>query len=209
MTDFVKLVGLDFGTTTSSAVIAAARLQRTATGRMELDFREEIFRSDMVFTPLLADDRLDIAQVERLLDGWLAAGQVQGGELFGGGALLTGLTAQKDNASALVSLIRRRLGDALVATADDPRLESWLAFMGSCAGLSRQHPEKAILNLDIGGGTTNIALGQAGQVLRTGCLFLGARHVQVVPGTYQIVNLSRYARDLLQHLGIAKRLAPS
>src|SRR5205814_3577070 len=112
-----------------------------------------------VFTPFQGDDQIDLGVLEGLLDTWLAAGHVQASELFGGGALLTGLTAQKENASALVRLIRRRLGDALVATADDPCLESWLAFMGSCAELSRQHPDRNILNLDIGGGTTNIALG--------------------------------------------------
>lgn len=204
MADAVKLVGLDFGTTTSSAVIATASLRRTATGRMELDHQQELHRSELVFTPMLANDRIDLVEVERLLEGWLAAGEVRSGELFGGGALLTGLTAQKDNASALVGLIRRRLGDALVATADDPCLESWLAFMGSCASLSREHPDKFILNLDIGGGTTNLALGQGRQVMRTGCLYLGARHVQVVPGSYRIVKLSTYARDLFDHLGIAK-----
>jgi ethanolamine utilization protein EutA len=198
------MIGLDFGTTTSSAVIAAAQVRRTAVGRMELDFQEELFRSDLVFTPLQPDDRLDMSAVEMLLDGWLAAGRVEGKELFGGGALITGLTAQKENASALVEVIRRRLGDALIATADDPCLESWLAFMGNCAGLSRAHPGKLILNLDIGGGTTNLALGRDRQVTRTGCLFLGARHVQVVPGTYRIVKLSPYARELFAHLHIAK-----
>jgi len=105
-----------------------------------------------------------------------------------------------------VRMIRQRLGDALVATADDPCLESWLAFMGSCAGLSRSHPELSVLNLDVGGGTTNLALGKAGEVLRTGCLFVGARHIQVAPGTYRIVGLSRYAAALLDHLGIRKGL---
>ncbi len=42
-----------------------------------------------------------------------------------------GLTAQRGNADALVALIRKRLGDTLIATANDPCLESWLAFMGS------------------------------------------------------------------------------
>src|SRR5262245_50998518 len=133
MPDLVKLIGLDFGTTTSSAVVAAARLCRTAVGRMDLALQDELYRSDMVFTPLLPDDRLDLGRVEELLDAWLRAGQVRTGELFGGGALLTGLTAQKQNGAALVQLIRRRVGDALIATADDPCLESWLAFMGNCA----------------------------------------------------------------------------
>jgi ethanolamine utilization protein EutA len=205
MSETIQLVGLDFGTTTSSAVVASARLTRAAaTDRVELDQVRECYRSPMVFTPLGDGDCLDVPRVEAHLDAWLAAGDVRPAEVFGGGALLTGLTAQKDNAAALVRLIRRRLGNALVATADDPCLESWLAFMGSCAGLSRAHPEQAILNLDIGGGTTNLALGRAGEVLRTGCLFVGARHLQIDPGGYRLVKVSRYARALFDHLGVRK-----
>jgi ethanolamine utilization protein EutA len=204
MSNLVKLIGLDFGTTTCSAVVADAQLQRSAIGRMEIDVQAEVFRSDMVFTPLLLDDRLDIPQVERLLDRWLEEAQVKPDQLFGGGALLTGLTAQKENATALVDLIRLRLGEALVATADDPCLESWLSFMGNCARLSQERPETCIVNLDIGGGTTNIALGRNRQVQRTGCLFVGARHVQVRPGTYEIVKLSPYARELFAHLHVDK-----
>jgi ethanolamine utilization protein EutA len=205
MSDTVQLVGLDFGTTTSSAVVASACLTRSAvTGRMELSQVRETFRSEMVFTPLGEDDRLDEPTVEELLDAWLAAGGVRPGEVFGGGALLTGLTATRANAPALVRLIRQRLQDAVIATADDPCLESWLAFMGSCAGLSKAHPGQAFLNLDIGGGTTNLALGRAGEVLRTGCLMVGARHIQVVPGGYRIVRLSAFARAVFDHLGVAK-----
>lgn len=204
MNGTVQLVGLDFGTTTSSAVIAEANLTRNSlTGRTDLDQVRERFRSDMIFTPMCGE-QIDEAAVASHLDRWLQAGGMRPADVFGGGALLTGLTAQRGNAAALVRLIRLRLGDALIARADDPCLESWLAFMGSCAELARNHPDIHILNLDIGGGTTNLALGQAGEVLRTGCLFVGARHVQVEPGTYRIVRLSHYARALLEHLGICK-----
>jgi ethanolamine utilization protein EutA len=207
MSGVVQLVGLDFGTTTMSAVIAEAHLTRNAvSGRTDLDGIRERFRSEMVFTPLVGE-RIDEASVARQLDDWLEAGGVRSADLFGGGALLTGLTAQRDNAAALVRLIRARLGDALIATANDPCLESWLAFVGSCVELSRDHPNLRVLNLDVGGGTTNLALGQAGEVSRTGCLFVGARHVHVEPGTYRIARLSRYARALLEHLHVRKDVA--
>ncbi len=56
----------------------------------------------------------------------------------------------------------------------------------------------------MGGGTTNIALGKNGDVLGTGSLFVGARHVQFVPGTYRIVKLSDFASSLFDHLEIAR-----
>jgi ethanolamine utilization protein EutA len=202
MASVVQLVGLDFGTTTCAAVVASARLlQNSVTGRMQLDEVCEICRSPMVFTPL-TDGGIDLRHVEVLLETWLA--EVRADQLFGGGALLTGLTAQANNRAVLIELIRRRLGNALIAVADDPCLESWLAFQGSCAALSRSMPDRFILNLDIGGGTTNLALGQAGEVLRTGCLFVGARHIQVEPGTHRLVCVSSFAQALLNRLGIDK-----
>src|ERR1051326_4114022 len=159
----VTLVGLDFGTTTSSAVVATARLRYDAvTGRSELSQLRESYRSEMVFTPMCGDE-LDLEQMESYLQSWLTATRPE--DIFGGGALLTGLTAQKANAAALVHLIEGRVGEALIATAEDPCLESWLAFMGSCAGLSRDYPDMSIINLDIGSGTTNLALGRNGEVL--------------------------------------------
>jgi len=72
--------------------------------------------------------------------------------------------------------------------------------------LSRANPDRAFVNFDIGGGTTNVALGRNGEVLRTGCFFVGARHVQLEPGTYRITALSSYARPLLENLRIHKSI---
>ena len=60
--DEVKLIGLDFGTTTSSAVIAKARLlHNRVSGRVELSQISECFRSAIAFTPI-EEDRLDEKQ---------------------------------------------------------------------------------------------------------------------------------------------------
>jgi ethanolamine utilization protein EutA len=202
MSEPVQLVGLDFGTTTSSAVVAEAVMVRNAvTGRTELDQMRECYRSAKVFTPF-EGELLDERCLGTLLDHWLTAGGVEPARVFGGGALLTGFTARAANATALVQLVRARFGEGLVARADDPCLESWLAFMGSCAELSRSLPERPVLNLDIGGGTTNLALGQAGTVTRTGCLFVGARHFQVEPGSYRLTRVSPLARALCEQVRI-------
>jgi ethanolamine utilization protein EutA len=198
----VTLVGLDFGSTTTSAVFARATLARA---RHEVELRDvrETFRSDIVLTPF-DGELLDEAEIAALLDGWLAASGAAAEEIFGGGAIVTGLAARRANAGAIARLVRARLRDAVIATAEDPLLESWLAFMGSAAALSRASPETPILNLDIGGGTTNLALGQAGEVTRTSALFVGARHFQVEPGTHRLVRLSEHAAELLARLRIAK-----
>ena len=98
-------------------------------------------------------------------------------------------------------LRKKRFHQSVVAATDDPCLESWLAFMGNALGLSRVQPGRPFINLDIGGGTTNVAWGVAGDVLRCGCYYVGARHVEVVPGTYRVRALSAFARALFSELG--------
>ena len=205
MPTLVKLAGFDFGSTTCSAVLATAQLRAERPGgRRELGAVTPTYRSELVFTPFVGES-IDLEKVERLLDGWLHAGAAQPAELFGGGALITGLCAEKANAARLAELVRGRLGDAVIAAADDPSLESFVAFVGSASALSQEQPDTPILSLDIGGGTTNLALGLDGEVRRTGCLRVGARHLRFHRGTYELCGYSPLGRQLLSHLGIAKR----
>ncbi|HGM6785248.1 TPA: ethanolamine ammonia-lyase reactivating factor EutA [Pseudomonas aeruginosa] len=202
----IHLLGLDFGSTTSSALLAEARIgSHSVSGRMGIAEPRVLYRSEPVFTPFDGDG-LDETRLRELLDDWLRDCGLGDQQPFAGAALVTGLAARQHNVAALTRLIGERIGDSLVAAADDPGLESWLAFMGNCALLSRAHPDTQILNLDIGGGTTNPALGLNGNVLACGCHFIGARHWRFEPGSYRLLGLSEHGRALLEHLGIDSSL---
>lgn len=202
--DRVQLVGLDVGSTTSRVAIADARvIHGAATGRPELGQIEERLRTEPARTPFRGD-ALDREALLRLVDDAIAAGGATPGAFFGGGALLTGLAARASNAAAVVDALRARVGDAVVATAGDPRLEAWLAFHGNVGALSRGAPDRFVLNLDIGGGTTNLAVGRAGEVVSTGWMWIGARHVEVEPGKHRLVRCSPEARRTMQRLGFDK-----
>ncbi|MGE5194913.1 MAG: ethanolamine ammonia-lyase reactivating factor EutA, partial [Deltaproteobacteria bacterium] len=165
------LVGFDVGSTTTSLMVAAARLVKNCvTGRTELGDVTPLFRPDPVFTPF-DGETLDVDRLERQLDAWLAAARVDPPSVAAGGALVTGLAARSANAAAVKQLVRKHFREAVVAAADDPCLESWLAFMGNALGLSRAEPQRPFINLDIGGGTTNIAWGLAGEVHQCGCYY--------------------------------------
>jgi ethanolamine utilization protein EutA len=202
----VKLVGLDCGTTTTSLVVASARLDRGALSRVAISDTQPVFESDVVFTPFRGPrgDEVDAAFLSECLDEWLAASGTASADVFSGGALITGLAAHSRNAEAIARLIEARLADAVIATADDPRLEAWLAFMGNCRDISESHPAAPIMNVDIGGGTTNLALGVDGQVVATCSLFVGARHFQFGKGGYRLERLSDSAAALLESLGIRR-----
>jgi ethanolamine utilization protein EutA len=204
--DRVQLVGLDIGSTTTRVAVADARLLHSvATGRAEFAQIDERLRTGPARTPFRGD-ALDEDSLLALVDSALAAAGAAPGSFFGGGALLTGLAARAPNASAVVGALRSRVGSAVVATASDPRLEAWLAFHGNAGALSRASPERFLLNLDIGGGTANLAVGRAGEVLSTGWMWIGARHVQVEPGTYRMLSCSPEARLTLKHIGLDARM---
>ena len=70
--------------------------------------------------------------------------------------------------------LSQSLGDFVVASAG-PHLESVIAGHGAGAQtLSRQRMCR-VLNIDIGGGTSNYALFDAGNVSATACLNVGGR----------------------------------
>ena len=199
----VTLLGLDFGSTTSSALVASAHIGASATGRLALDEIKIEHLCEPELTPFI-DHAIDIEKITLLIHDWLKQSGIKLDKIFSGGSMITGLAAQADNANALSQLITSIMGDSVIATADDPCLESWLAFMGSCSALSRYHADLPILNFDIGGGTTNVAFGMNGDVIEAGCYFIGARHFQFSPGSYQITAMSSYGEALLDALNIHK-----
>lgn len=198
----IFLVGIDIGSTTTSGLMARAIARGGADRRSELTDVEIVNRSEPVFTPFTGQ-AIDAARLAAWIDGWWNATGVAAKEVAGG-AIVTGLAAQATNAVVVRSLVHERFGDALIATADDPALESWLAFMGNCRELSLAEPARPFVNLDIGGGTTNIALGLAGQVRRVGCYQIGARHIRFEPGTYRLAALSNIGRRMLADLRIVR-----
>jgi ethanolamine utilization protein EutA (predicted chaperonin) len=92
--DAVCLLGLDFDSTTSSAMVTSARIGvSSATGRMEFGNPLVLYRSEPAFTPF-DDEDLDIERLEGLIDGWLADSGLSENDIFAGGAITTGLAAQ-------------------------------------------------------------------------------------------------------------------
>jgi ethanolamine utilization protein EutA len=207
MSKRVILLGLDFGSTTSSALVASAKLASSrVTGRMQLDDMQIMYKSEPIFTPFIGQN-IDTDKISALITYWLQESGIKNSDILSGGSMITGLAAKADNATALSKLIINMVGESVIATADDPCLESWLAFKGSCGALSRYHADTRILNFDIGGGTTNVALGVNGDILQTGCYFIGARHFQFKSGGYQLSNMSNYGKALLDAFNNNKKNA--
>ncbi len=205
----VLLLGLDVGTTTTSCLIASASVsQSPVTGQSILDEYKVLAMHGPIFTPYLqhANHDIDSYQIEKLVASALANPLINGKALFSSGALITGLAAKKSNAVDVSQSIRKMLPNSILAIAGDPHYESWLAFMANAAEISEAYPQTPVINLDIGGGTTNIAIGINGEITATGSYYIGARHFEFEPGTYQLKNISSIGSQVLNHLSIQKEL---
>lgn len=204
MSNPVFVLGIDIGSTTSSILIAKMTIVKNiVTGKVELLNKKVVFQSEPVFTPFNAN-RLDAQKIGELINDCFSESGLKVTDIFSSGVLLTGLAAKSENASVINSFVRSLIPNCLIARADDPGFESWLAFMGSCRAISLEYPNREVLNLDIGGGTTNPGFGINGDVFGTGCYFIGARHFRFIPGTYVLEGISKYGLQALDKLGIKK-----
>ena len=178
MDDSFLSLGLDVGTTTTALVLSRLRAENRAPGsripHMEITRREILYRSPIRFTPLSGPDRVDEEALKDLLSRELALAGIRPEDLDTGAVIITGETSRKENARAVVRTLSQQAGKFVVATAG-PDLESILAARGAGAlERSREIPE-GVLHMDIGGGTSNLALCREGNIAATACLNVGGR----------------------------------
>src|SRR5262249_61234913 len=82
-------------------------------------------------------------------------------EIDTGVVILTGEALRRENAAAIAALLAEQRGDFVTATAGH-HMESMLAAYGSGASKVSYEEGLRILNIDIGGGTTQLALVRQG-----------------------------------------------
>src|SRR6202008_4877502 len=104
-----------------------------------------------------------------------------------GVVILTGEALRRENAQAIAAVIAEKGGDFVCATAGH-HMESMLAAYGSGAATVSSSEHKRILNIDIGGGTTKLAVVERGKVIATAAVHIGGR-LQVVDQDGVIVRL--------------------
>ena len=88
--------------------------------------------------------------------------------------ILTGEALRRENAKAIADVLAE-VGGEFVCAAAGHHMESMLAAYGSGAAKTSHDRGSPILNIDIGGGTTKLALVEHGNVVHTAALHIGGR----------------------------------
>lgn len=161
--------------------------------------KEIIYRSKIHFTPLVSMTEIDGKAIRELIQKEYESAGIDKNDINTGAVIITGETARKQNAKEVLNNLSGFAGDFVVATAG-PDLEGIIAGKGAGAHTFSKEHTSCIVNLDIGGGTSNIAVFQRGDVKETGCMDIGGRLIKIDP----ITNIITYIAPKLQAL-IQKR----
>jgi ethanolamine utilization protein EutA len=180
-THFLSL-GLDIGTTTSHLIISQLTVGpgEDPYCRHHLLDKKIIHRSDIHKTPLTGED-VDVQAIVAMVHREYAAAGVRPDQILTGAVIITGETAKKRNADAVVRQLAKQTSSFAAAVAGANQ-EAVLAARGSgAADFSKRHSIR-VLNVDIGGGTTNLAWFDRGQLLDAAAIRVGGRHLLRSPG---------------------------
>jgi len=200
-------VGIDIGSSTSHLMFSRIHLQRLSeehSSRYVVVERETLYRSPILLTPYTADYAINTERLETFLDETYARAGFTPEDIDSGAIILTGEAVKRTNAHSIADLFADHAGKFVCASAGH-NLESILAANGSgSVGISRS-PEQTVLNVDIGGGTTKLALVRGGQIIETAAVNVGGRLV-ATDADGRIVRIEPAAQTVASGLGIGLRL---
>ena len=164
--------------------------------RIEIVGKEIVYRSPIYFTPLCEEDRIDAGRLKEILKKEYAQAEIRSEDVKTGAVIITGETARMENAEEVLRAVSDMAGDFVVSTAG-PDLESVLSAKG--AGTDRLSRETGMVtaNLDIGGGTSNIAVFERGELSGCACLDIGGRLIRIKDS--RIESISPRLMKLLEH----------
>src|SRR6478672_6725205 len=195
----VLSVGVDIGSSTSHLVFSRIVLERLDS-RYVVSERETFYASDILLTPYSAENTIDADALGAFIKKEYADAKVDPDEIDTGALILTGVAVQRKNARAIGDLFAKQAGKLVAVSAGDS-LETVMAAYGSGAAARSIRDECVVMNVDVGGGTSKIAVCADGKVIDLTAVDVGARLVCLEPDG-KITRVEAAGRRYGQELGL-------
>ncbi len=207
--DHVTLVsvGIDIGSAGTQVLFSRVSLRRRGedlSSRYLVVARATIYQSPVALTPYQSETRIDERALGAIVDDAYAAASIHPDNVDTGVVILTGEALRRDNAQAIAEVLSDQVGEFVCATAGH-HMEAMLAAYGSGAAKASHDLGKRILNIDMGGGTTKLAVLEAGKVVATAAFHVGGR-LLVVDAKRRITRLDPGGQRLAAAAGFAWKL---
>jgi len=195
--------GIDVGTTTSHLIFSKLKLEKIHAPRgvkFEVTEREIIYKGQIILTPLVDGRNIDYLKLVEFLKEEYKSAKISIDDIDTGAVIITGESAKKENAEELVKSLAHKAGKFVCAAAG-PNFESVIAAMGSGAVQYSKDTKKTVMNVDIGGGTSNIAIIKDGEIIEAACVNVGGR-LLAFDENNKIVRIEYPIKYLENRLGI-------
>ena len=200
-------VGVDIGSSTSHLMFSRIHIQLVGEGAQQRSVvvgREVLWKSPIVLTPYLDDGTIDTEKLRAFIAGAYAQIGASPEDVDTGAVILTGEALKRKNAQALAQLFAMETGKFVCASAGH-HLEAVLAANGSGTVARSRRDQRTLLNVDIGGGTTKLAVVRDGEVVATAAVAIGARQL-VRDEDGRLTRIDEPARLTAERLGISLAL---
>lgn len=200
-------VGIDIGSSTSHLVFSNLVLQkseRSMSKRYEVVDRQILYEGRIINTPLIDRTTIDVKALSVFFKEEYERAGFKPENIQTGAVIITGETAKKENAREILEAISEDAGKFVSATAG-PNFESLIAALGSGMTARSRDLEKTILTVDIGGGTSNLAISRNGEIISTSCISVGGRLLGI--DNHNVIwRIDEPALKVLEALGIKKNI---
>lgn len=199
--DEIRLVsvGVDIGSSTTHMVLSRLVLERRDNRYVVIE-RTVTHESDVLLTPYSDADTLDGDALRAFFDRQYAAAGVLPEEIDTGALIMTGVAVRRSNSRIIADVFSQVAGRFVSVSAGDA-LETRLSAFGSGAvARSEQHGHRT-MNIDIGGGTSKIAVCQDGDVQALTAIDVGAR-ILAFDAQGRVTRIEEAARRLADEAGL-------
>ncbi len=201
----LRSVGIDIGSSTSHLTfsrLVLRRLGRELRSRFRVVERAVVHESPILLTPYRDPATIDAAALRAFIEESYRRAGLSRDLVDTGAVVVTGEAAKKENAEAILALFARD-GGRFVCAAAGPRLEAIMAAHGSGA-VARSRTGGPVLNVDVGGGTSKLALCRDGEVVDSAVINVGGRLVAHDEG--RVTRLEEAGRWLAEAAGVRLEL---
>lgn len=195
-------VGVDIGSSTSHLLFSRLELERQDNRYVTVK-RDVLHQSDILLTPYRGGNTIDESVLGEFVERQYAAAGLTRDEVDTGALILTGVALLRDNARAIAELFAVEAGRFVAVSAGD-NLEATMAAHGSGAAALSQ-ARGAVMNVDIGGGTTKVVICRDGHTSELMAIDVGARLV-ATDGEGAVTRVEPAALDIAGRLGISLKL---
>jgi ethanolamine utilization protein EutA len=192
-------VGVDIGSSTSHLVFSRIVLERLD-ARYIVSSRDAVYESEILLTPYVDAETIDGGVLSRFIARQYAKAGIDATQIDTGALILTGVAVRRANARAIGEVFALEAGKLVAVSAGDS-LETIMSAYGSGAVARSIRNRCTVMNVDIGGGTSKIAICVDGEVLDRAVIDVGARLV-CTDEAGMIVRLEDAGRRFGAELGL-------